>query len=133
MYNLFLDDFRNVEDAHMYFPIPEYATKEWVVVRNYDEFVKHIEENGLPEMVSFDHDLADVHYDVQDHLDQDYYDLCSVQDEKTGYHCAQWMINYCIDHDEKLPSNILIHSMNGVGARNIQSLFTTYRKVYDSK
>jgi hypothetical protein len=127
-YNLFLDDFRSVQDAHNYLPLPEYGTEEWVIVRDYREFVKYIEENGLPFRVSFDHDLADVHYDVQDYnIDQDYYDMC---EEKTGYHCALWMINYCLDNELDLPEHIIIHSMNGVGARNIQSLFTTYRKVH---
>ena len=126
-YNLFLDDHRSVKEAHSYLPLPEYATEEWVVVRNYDEFVKYIEENGIPEMVSFDHDLADVHYDVQDHIDEDYYDLCT---EKTGYHCAKWMIYHCIDNELDIPNRIIIHSMNGPGSLNIKSLFTTYKKVH---
>ena len=48
---LYLDDVR----------IPQ--TEGWEIVRNYDDFVKWIEENGLPDIVSFDHDLAEVHYD----------------------------------------------------------------------
>lgn len=127
MYNLFLDDFRVPQDVFNYTGNPLYLKSEWVIVRSYNEFVKHIEENGLPEMVSFDHDLADVHYDVQDHVDQDYYDLC---EEKTGYHCAKWMIDYCLDNEIELTSKIMIHSMNGVGARNIVSLFNTYFKVH---
>jgi hypothetical protein len=127
-YNLFLDDFRHPYDVANYTGNPVYGNKtSWVIVRNYDEFVKCIEERGLPEKISFDHDLADVHYDAQDHVDQDYYDLC---EEKTGYHCAQWMINYCLDRGEKLPPVILIHSMNIVGARNIESLFKTFKKVH---
>jgi len=127
MYNLFLDDMRVPQDVFNYTGNPIFLKEEWVIVRSYNEFVKYIEENGLPKMVTFDHDLADVHYDVQDHLDQDYYDLCN---EKTGYHCALWMINYCLDNELKPPKTIYIHSMNGPGARNINSLFTTYEKVY---
>jgi len=127
MYNLFLDDMRVPQDVFNYTGNPIFLKEDWVIVRSYDEFVKYIEEKGLPEMVTFDHDLADVHYGVQDHVDQDYYDLC---EEKTGYHCALWMINYCLDNELKLPKRVYIHSMNGVGARNINSLFTTYEKVH---
>ena len=126
-YNLFLDDFRMPEDAFNYTGNPLYLMEDWLIARNYDEFVKGVGDLGLPEIVSFDHDLADVHYDVQDHVDQDYYDLC---EEKTGYHCAKWMINYCLDNDIKVTSQIMIHSMNIVGARNIESLFKTYFKVH---
>ena len=127
MYNLFLDDMRVPQDVFNYTGNPIFLKEDWVIVRSYDEFVKYIEEKGLPETVTFDHDLADVHYGVQDHVDQDYYDLC---EEKTGYHCALWMINYCLDNELKLPKRVYIHSMNGVGARNINSLFTTYEKVH---
>ena len=126
-YNLFLDDMRNPRDCFSYIKRPVYLMDDWVVVRNYEEFVKKVTDDGMPVVVSFDHDLADFHYGVQDHIDQDYYDLC---EERTGYHCAQWLINYCMDNNEELPLVILIHSMNGVGARNIQSLFTTYKKVH---
>ena len=123
-YNLFLDDFRSLSDAYSYTYNPVYATKEWVIVRNYDEFVKYIEEHGIPEMISFDHDLADVHYTNQIDIPYDDYK------EKTGYHCAKWLIYHCMDNNKKLPPVIMIHSMNMVGAKNIKSLFDTYYKVH---
>jgi hypothetical protein len=49
-------------------------------------------------------------------------------EEKTGYHCAKWLIDYCIDNKLELPKTILIHSMNPVGSRNIKSLFDSYFK-----
>ena len=129
-YSLFLDDFRMPFDAFNYTHDPIYNDEIWVIVRNYKDFVYCIENEGIPDIVSFDHDLADIHYDAQDHLDQDYYDLCAAQNEKTGYHCARWMINYCLDHNLDIPRINLIHSMNTVGAQNIQSLFDTYNKLY---
>ena len=38
----------------------------WIVVRNYDEFVKKINELGLNniDVISFDHDLAPEHYEI---------------------------------------------------------------------
>jgi len=50
--------------------------------------------------------------------------------EKTGYDCAKWLINYCIDNKKELPATILIHSMNPAGSLNIKSLFDTYNKYF---
>jgi hypothetical protein len=122
-YNLFLDDFRNPEDAYEYFKQEDFIEKEWIVVRNYDEFINKIQEKGVPQILSFDHDLSDVHYTHQD-TEIPY-------DEKTGFHCAKWLINYCIDNNLKLTSRIYIHSMNVVGTENIKSLFDTYYKLYN--
>lgn len=124
-YNLYLDDFRNPIDSAYYRGEAIYAHEEWEVVRNYDEFVKIIQEKGLPEIISFDHDLADEHYGMHDHIDEMEY---SAYQEKTGYDCAKWLINYCIDNNKKLPATILIHSMNPAGSQNIKSLFESYLK-----
>jgi uncharacterized protein YpiB (UPF0302 family) len=128
MYNLFLDDYRMPEDVVNYINNDIYINKHWKIVRNYEQFVDYIERNGLPNIISFDHDLSDVHYSVQSGLDENYYDNCN---EKTGYHCAQWLIEYCMDNDKKLPKIILIHSMNVIGSENIRSLFESYIKVHD--
>ena len=47
-YRIYLDDVRTPID------------KDWIVVRDYDEFVKKINEIGIPniETVSLDHDLG---------------------------------------------------------------------------
>jgi hypothetical protein len=122
-YNLFLDDFRMPEDAFEITHIPVYITiDDWITVRNYDEFIKTIQEKGIPDIVSFDHDLADVHYNNQVNVPYDEYT------EKTGYHCAKWLIDYCIDNNKELPATILIHSMNPAGSLNIKSLFESYLK-----
>jgi hypothetical protein len=121
-YNLYLDDFRDPRDSAFYLKNPIYETLQWVVVRDYDAFVKCVEENGIPEVMSFDHDLASIHYQHQSDID---YDIFS---EKTGYECAKWFINYIIDNDLELPKTILIHSMNPVGSANIKSLFDSYIK-----
>jgi hypothetical protein len=125
MYNLFLDDIRNPEDVLVYIPKCQYyIDREWVIVRSYDEFVNTIIEKGVPQAVSFDHDLADEHYGMQDNIE---YGMLT---EKTGYHCAQWLIYHCMDNNIELPIVIFIHSMNPVGSQNIISLFNTYFKVH---
>ena len=62
IYNLFLDDKRNVTDTYKYTNNPVYLSGDWIIVRNYDSFVDTIKKHGLPNFVSFDHDLADPHY-----------------------------------------------------------------------
>jgi hypothetical protein len=128
-YNLYLDDFREPKHSADYMLIPEatlYRTQNWEVVRSFPEFVAHIERHGIPQMVSFDHDLASGHYEA--HMQQgiiDYDDLEAFEKayEKTGYHCAQWLIEYCSTNQLPLPDIILCHSMNPVGKQNIISLF----------
>ena len=124
-YFLFLDDYRIPEDAFDYTKNELYINKKWLVVRSYDDFVKFIQENGVPHTVSFDHDLADAHYTQEEIIPYDSYE------EKTGFDCATWLINYCMDNKLQLPTGILIHSMNPVGSKNIKSVFSTYNKVFN--
>lgn len=118
-YHLFLDDFRNPEDCFDRTYNQVYLLG-WTIVKNYDEFVKTITEKGMPRMLSLDHDLCDLHYVKQPPYDED--------TEKTGYDCAKWLINYCMDNQLDLPETILIHSMNPAGSLNIESLFDSYYK-----
>lgn len=122
---LFLDDFRMPIDAFYYTANPLYTKTEWVIVRDYNQFVQYINEHGLPALISFDHDLADTHYDELNGVDVIDYDNLT---EKTGYDCARWLIEYCLDHDNMPLPNYFIHSMNRVGAKNISSLLENYNK-----
>ena len=110
-YNLFLDDTRNPNGF-----LDDLRT--WMVVRNYNQFVDIITKQGLPEFISFDHDLADEHYDTL--VD------CDKFKEKTGYDCAKWLIEYCMKMDEPLPK-WQVHSMNPVGRININTILSLYR------
>jgi hypothetical protein len=124
-YSLFLDDYRFPEDCFEYTHQTVYIDEDWVIVRSYDEFVKTILEKGIPQICSFDHDLGNDHYA---HQKGDIpYDQFT---EKTGYHCAKWLIEYCLDNKKEIPNFIFIHSMNHAGALNIESLFRTYEKLY---
>lgn len=132
-YNLFLDDIRMPADAGNYmYPVevrPLYRLKEWVIARNYKQFVECIQTNGLPELVSFDHDLADEHYGLiskTDHLTWEEYHL-SEDREYTGLDCAKWMVDYCIENNQKLPQ-YLCHSMNPTGRENILIYLRNFEK-----
>ena len=58
-YYLFLDDER-IPGNVTWITMP--GDRAYQIVRNYDQFVQHITTNGVPDFVTFDHDLADEHY-----------------------------------------------------------------------
>lgn len=124
-YNLFLDDERNVADVKWV----QYPLVHWVVVRNYQEFVDTVIKNGIPQRVSFDHDLADKHY-------LEYFKACeekrefnyNASPEKTGYHACKWLIEHCLDKNIPLPE-CYIHTQNSIGKNNIQSLIDSYNRM----
>jgi len=123
-YQLFLDDIRVPEEVHKYTTQPIYDLYDWEIVRNYEEFVDRIKEMGVPWTISFDHDLG---FDV--FLEKDYEDY-DPDTEKTGYDCAKWLLNHCLDNNLQPPQIVMIHSQNVVGSVNIKSLFTTYNKIH---
>lgn len=129
-YKLFLDDKRNPVHCVTYMQArigiknPIYLQNDWLIARNYTSFVNTIESMGLPEFISFDHDLADEHYkDLIDSGEVNY----NSYTEKTGYDCAKWLVGYCIDHKLSLPE-IAVHSMNPVGTNNIINYLNQGRK-----
>jgi hypothetical protein len=127
-YYLFLDDIRNPQDVMFYKPHTSYNHDNWKIVRDYNEFVECIElywsnHQTFPALVSFDHDLADVHYKQENQSDIDYDSL----EEKTGYDCAKWLVEFCMNNNLKFPQ-YLVHSMNKVGAHNIEAYIENYIK-----
>lgn len=137
-YNLFLDDKRNPSDVLSYQPHTWnlYYELDWVIVRNYEEFVSVIQSNELPTRISFDHDLSLEHYAPR-HLWDDYEAAKEWMEsqnykEKTGKDCADFLINHIIDtYEEPFPlPKMYVHSQNPVGVDNIKSVFKTAMKVY---
>lgn len=132
-YNLFLDDVRMPYIVGEY-TIPWklkalYREERWDIVRSYPQFVAFIESNGIPSVVSFDHDLADEHYRPSmfnpDGHYSNYYEN-GIFEEKTGYDCAKWLIEYVRKNELEMP-RILCHSMNPIGKENIMRLFENYK------
>lgn len=127
---LFLDDIREPEQAFKYTKEKMFIEKNWDVVRNYDEFVAYIETNGLPNFISFDHDLADTHYTPEEYWD-DYekskvWQESQIHKEKTGYECAKWLVDYCMDNKLRCP-DFYCHSMNPVGKDKIVGLLNPFQ------
>ena len=73
-------------------------------VYNYVDFVKYITQNGLPDFISFDHDLGE---------------------DESGYDCAKYLVEYSIEHNLPLPK-FSVHSQNPVGKENIERLLNNF-------
>jgi hypothetical protein len=116
---LFLDDERDPINTYEYTRYVPFVSKEWDIVRSYDEFTQYIIQNGLPDFISFDHDLG--------YISQDYWDNNLNNNEKNGMDCAKFLIEYCIDNNNNLPQ-YYVHSMNPVGKRNIISILSNFSK-----
>jgi len=126
---LWLDDIRN-PFINLEGRVPkEEGTIEWVL--SYEQFVQWINMFGLPDIISFDHDLADEHYTPPKYWDN-YQESKEYQEsqnylEETGMDCAKWLVDYCMDNDVPLPI-YYVHSANPVGADNIRGLLGNYIK-----
>ena len=107
MRKLYLDDIR----------VPK--TDGWDIVRTYEDFVEWITKNGIPDEVSFDHDLAEINYDPSTFTETfKYY-------EKTGYDAAKWLCEYCWTNGLPIPK-YNVHSANPVGRDNILQLLKNF-------
>lgn len=132
MYNLFLDDIRDpghVNYRTKFIEVGDFAMyrlKDWVIARTYKDFVEIVQEKGLPKLVSFDHDLADIHYTEEYQNEGVILKYKETSGEKTGYHAAQWLVDYCLDNKLPLP-DFKVHSFNPVGAENIYSLLSNFK------
>ena len=125
---LWLDDYRDPFDNSMdwisFSPIGRNVTIEWVT--SYDEFVNYITKNGLPDAICFDHDLSDFQAFKSGYPDL-MADVPMPETEKTGYDCAKWLVNYCLDNNVKLPQ-YAIQSANPVGKENIDKLLKSFNR-----
>lgn len=87
---MFIDDER--------FPVFE----EFIICRTSEEAIKFIMENGIPEEISFDHDLGS---------------------DDTSMVVIKWMEEALIDGKIQFPDNFqyFVHSQNPVGVQNIRN------------
>ena len=129
---LWLDDIRNpLEDNWLVFsPI---TPTEIVWVKSYREFTSWITENGLPEAICFDHDLGmevAVTARLKGMSKRKSRELKKL--EKTGYDCAKWLIDYCLDRDDHPLPLYNIQSANPVGKENIDGCLKHYNRHINS-
>lgn len=127
-YFLFLDDCRSPREV-TWVRLPNVT---WTIVRNYASFTQEITKRGyLPSHISFDHDLADEHYaDANEGMrrmlaGQKAYVSPTAFKEKTGYDCALWVVDWCMDHKVPLPE-YTVHSQNPIGKERIEGLLRNF-------
>jgi hypothetical protein len=115
---LFLDDRRKPYDVfRLNMDLDYYENNEWKIVKSYSEFVNFINKYGLPDIVSFDHDLSYEHYLPENQKNINYNNL----KQKTGYHTLEWMLKYCKKKNKSLPI-IKFHTQNIEGEKNMKKL-----------
>ena len=128
-----LDDIRDPREENWNNYIAKKVTNPKKVIilwaKNYEEFTSFIDTHGLPDIISFDHDLAWEHYTPEkfwnNYDESKKYQDAQVYTEKTGLDCAKWLIEYCMDNKLSLP-HYHVHSWNPVGADNIKRLLTNF-------
>jgi hypothetical protein len=113
---LYLDDIRTPVDD------------DWIVVRNYDEFVAQIKLRGLGnfEVISLDHDLGEgalVEYytNVKNNNMLDYNNI----NERTGMDCCRYLVSESMNEKIPLPQ-IYVHSANPIGSENMMGYINNY-------
>lgn len=130
---IYLDDIRTPID------------KDWLVVRNYHEFVNLVNKIGLNNIsvISLDHDLGDTAMEeyfnnVSKNYKLDYNNI----EEKTGYDAAKWLVSQFyfvfpervnMTRNEKKNEKfifplIYVHSANPIGAGNITGYVNNFLK-----
>ena len=117
-HRIYLDDVRTPID------------KDWIVVRNYEEFIQKVTTIGLEniELISLDHDLGDSamkewHYGVVKNYSINYDNIT----EKTGYDAAKWLVNRWIEGQPVCL--VYTHSANAVGSANIMGYINNYKHI----
>ena len=97
---------------------PSNDDRNWIICRSLDAVKRCIQEHGVPQHVSFDHDLG---------MDND----CNLLD--TGLDVARYLIELDLDGVEVFTDDFTfyVHSMNPVGAKNIQWALDCYVRFKD--
>ena len=97
-HRLFLDDVRTPTSSN------------YAVVRSYDDAVHYIRSMGMPNHISFDHDLGDA-------------------ETHTGLDVAKWIVERDMDDNGTfIPADFTfnVHSANPPGKKNIEGLLNNY-------
>jgi len=109
MKHLFLDDTRNPEDV-IWVNLPKNV--EWDIVRNYRQFCLYLEENGVPDFISFDFNLGDS-------LD--------------GYQCANYLVAKVTQKKLKWNPNFKfeVHSSDSLAVKKTSDFLNQHIKLFN--
>ncbi len=106
MYSLYLDDERTPK-----------TNRDWVIVRSYGEAVEYVKKNGIPNYISFDHDLGEIN---------------TVGTDFNGYTFAKWICDYIVETDGTM-FDWNVHSANPIGAENINTYLNNFTKFWENQ
>jgi hypothetical protein len=102
-YSLFIDDER--------FP-PDSDGRDWIIARDWDDVQAVIREHGMPDFISFDHDLGDHTH--------------------SGHEIIKFIIELDMDGDPVfcIPADFefYVHSQNPIGKANITGYIQSYMR-----
>ena len=104
------------------------TSDNWVVVRNYDEFVGVIDKHGLDniEVISLDHDLGETAMiEYYNNVKKNYALEYSNIEEKTGYDACKYLVSKSMETGIPLPQ-IYVHSANPIGSGNMMGYINNY-------
>jgi len=91
----------------------------FIWVKNIYQFIDYVEKNGIPQFVSFDHDLNNRGGGE------------GLSDEQkinnNGVNCAKWLVNYCKQNNQPLPK-FYVHSANPKHGPEINRVLTSENK-----
>lgn len=96
----------------------------WDIVRSFKEATQWVVDNGFPDVASLDHDLG---YEEYDKTESGLVVVKNATKAKSGHDFAKFLIKYDMDTNS-MPQDFkfTVHSMNPVGAANIQQLLNNY-------
>jgi hypothetical protein len=121
--NLYLDDKRVPNMSHNKdkgLGVAFSDESKWVIVRDYFEFVDLINNSfDKIKLISFDHDLAC------------FKKIHGIREEYTGKTAADYLVNFCLDNNKKLP-DWYVHTDNTSGRGNIIGALINYLKVIEN-
>jgi hypothetical protein len=140
---LFLDDQRDPKNAYVHIgtghdhkkksliELSGIEADDWSVTRSYESFSHYLKYVGIPDVVSFDHDLSEEHMKHYFTVTQqigivDYGNL----KPDSGFHCAKLLCQKCLDTNTKFPK-YYVHSANKWGGENIKNYIENFLKVYE--
>lgn len=114
---LYLDDFRDK---------PELPGFDVTKVASFGQFVEYLEQQGMPDVVSFDYDLGlPVAIAAQKEGMSKRKAKLLKRHVPTGADCAQYMVEFIADKKIKYPF-ILVHSQNKDGREKIKAIICSY-------
>lgn len=137
---LCLDDFRTVQhcivrhqdgEAEKFTPLltlTKTMPTDWLLAKSYKEFCFLLDNLGIPDMVSLDHDLDETAMEecmlaIGQGREFNY----AFVKEKTGLDCVKYLIKKCGEAGVKIPK-YHIHTANPNGAANMLRELEQYEK-----